>query len=1307
MIGHGGPKTSRTACASTVSAAATRWGWGSALLFLVLAAYGSVVAEEPMRVRVAWGGGSERLWEGVISLSQGTLSEPRPLGIEADEPGSMWLDDGRLMVRQRTARAYDGVDLLVTAPEDARLLVELTAADRFEAPGRIEVPLAGLFEEFYDKPLDARGNRLLVRPAPGDRLRVDFSGNRLVFEPGEAFRFTLRPHLFPLSVGSTVRIRARLVAAGGQKELWSAERDVHAGQPVAIPLEVNLPQQEGVYEVLLTATRNAGWQEAVRSPLRPLSWNKTVAERKVQLLVLSPKGQTLSIDGPGELHRVVEIDPANPRWWERLAKLPQVAKIPRLWKGPLGNGCMKVRQHPLGKLVELSPNSESPDVSWEAYTLPVSRPGRPHVLEVDYPSDVPQTMGISILEPNAAGALMPIGLDSGVDCPAQLAGGDATPRWLRHRLIFWPRTTSPMVLLSNRREHSSAVYGKIRVLAGWDRLPPAPAAEPRRQSERLFAAYLDRPLFPENFSACESLDRWSGRSLDDWTTFYQGGTRLVEYLHHVGYNGLVLSVLADGSTIYPSEILEPTPRYDTGVFFSTAQDPVRKDVLEMLLRLFDRAGLQLIPAIEFAAPLPELEAVRREGTPGSEAVEWIGPDGATWCQTHPTRRGLAPYYNVLQPRVQEAMLAVVQELIGRYGRHPSFAGLAIQLSAHGYAQLPGADWGMDDATIARFERDTQQKVPGVGPERFARRAGFLTGESRRLWLDWRAEQLSRFYRRVHNELTAIRPGSRLYLTGAAALAGTELQNDLRPALPQRTTIADALLRVGIDARHYRDIEGLVFLRPERITPSGNLNAQAVNLEIGRMPDLHRYFRGLSTPGSLFFHQPQEIRIESFDRKSPFKPAYTWLVSQPVPSDWQNRRRFVHSLATLDCQAMVDGGWLLPLGQEESIRNLVAAYRCLPAVRFEEVGSDSSQPVTFRYVTQAAGTFVYAVNDAAFKTTARVRVAAPAGCRLKELTGTRQVAPLKREGNETYWTVELAPYDLVAVRLSAPGVRLSEPQVMLPGAVETVLGQRIEELGARAASLRNPPPLVVLDNPGFEREPAGESQLPGWVVTRRPGVTIGPDKLQRRSGDRSAKISSNGPVACLVSRPFSPPATGRLSMSVWLRAESAARQPPLRLALEGKLGAEDYYRFAQVGLALGGAQGVVPIGTSWAQYVFQVDDLPLQRLTQLRVRFDLMGAGEVWLDDVQLFDLCFSSKEVTELSKLITLAHVTLRNGQVGDCVRLLEGYWPRFLEENVPLQPGVVPLAAPTRNPTTSQPPAAKESPRTGFLDRIRNLLPR
>ena len=87
-----------------------------------------------MQVRIAWGGGPERLWEGTIAVSRGALAHPHLLGIEADEPGSMWLEDGRLVVRQRSPRSYDGVDVTVDAPLDAKLLVKLTAADGGEQP---------------------------------------------------------------------------------------------------------------------------------------------------------------------------------------------------------------------------------------------------------------------------------------------------------------------------------------------------------------------------------------------------------------------------------------------------------------------------------------------------------------------------------------------------------------------------------------------------------------------------------------------------------------------------------------------------------------------------------------------------------------------------------------------------------------------------------------------------------------------------------------------------------------------------------------------------------------------------------------------------------------------------------------------------------------------------------------------------------------------------------------------------------------------------------------------------------------------
>ncbi|MGO8691385.1 MAG: family 10 glycosylhydrolase [Thermoguttaceae bacterium] len=1320
MAGQGRPRASRSQHAAADRLPAACWALAIALVAWWPAEPAGAQGEAPpkddapatatttMRIRIAWGGGAERRWEGTIAVSRGTLSEPRPLGIEADEPGSMWLEDGRLAIRQRSARDNDGVDVLVTAPPDAKLLVNLTAADdaRRGPPVAIPpIPLGDLSGEFINLPLDARENRLRVRRTPGDQLRVRVAGDSLVFSPGEKVRIEVQTHLLPVPDDTKIRLKAQLVSAAERRETWSSQGpEVQAGQAAGIPLVIPLPDREGVYDLNLEAVYASSWPRSVRSSL---SWKRVIVGRKVQLLVVDPRRPAAAAPG-GNLATVDEIDPVGPPWWEIKGKLPQLSRLTLLGKDRMGNDTLRSVPHPLGELAELKPNNASPDVSWEAYTLPVSQPGRPYVVEVEYPSDVPQTLGLSILEPNASGALARIGPDGGVDVEGQPWGG-APPRWLKQRLIFWPRTTAPLLLVSNRRERQPAVFGRIRLLAGWEHLPKAAvAASP---PGRLLVAQLDRPLLAANFSAAEALDAWSGRSLDDWTTFHQGGLRLVEYLQHVGYNALMISVLADGSTIYPSGLLEPTPRYDTGIFFDTAADPLRKDVLEMLLRMFDREGLQLIPALEFASPLPELEAARRG--PAADGIEWVGPDGSTWRQNYTARRGLAPYYNTLDPRVQEAMLGVVRELTRRYAHHRALSGLALRLSADGYAQLPGPEWGLDDATIARFERATGLRTPGAGPGRFAARAAFLTSDDHRgAWLQWRADELHRFYARVRQALAADCPDGRLYLAGAEMLCGAEIQAELRPVLPPKNTLVDSLLLAGIDPRQYQDDPNIVLLRSQRIVPGGRLNAQAIDLEINQMPDADGYFGGLPCPGSLFFHPPQEVRIPSFEQRSPFPAANTSLLMQSVPSSQGNRRRFVRSLSAMDSQVLIDGGWLLSMGQEESLAELVAIYRRLPAVHFAAVGESkvdggTAQPVTFRSATCQGRTYLYAVNDAPFAVTAAVALEAAPGCRLEALADPRHAGTLGQEADGLRWSVELGPYDLAAAVLSQPAVKLSHPQVSIPPAVGAALAAHIQQLGRRAAALRTPLPVRVLDNPSFQRPATAADPVPGWAVSRRPGVTVQLDKTQRHAGGQSVRISSDGPVACLVSRRFDPPATGRLWMSVWLRVADAHRQPPLRLALQGQLDGRDYYRFAAIGQPQTPGRPGIPIAPAWRPFIFQVDDLPLEGLSPLHVRFDLMGPGEVWVDDVQLFDLAFNEPELRALYKLVTLADVNLQNGQIGDCMKLLDGYWPRFLVEHVPLavEPPAGTIAA-----KPDEPPAVDNSadaPHTGLMDRMKNMLPR
>ncbi len=138
-------------------------------LIIFMAAF--VARAEELRLRIAWGGGRERQWQGIATLSEGHLSQPRPLGIEADEPASMYLESSsqtgqqQLIIRQRSSRAYDGFDILADAPLSARLTIQLTAADAPDRPLTVEMPLSDVVEEFVNKDLDGQGNRLLATRA--------------------------------------------------------------------------------------------------------------------------------------------------------------------------------------------------------------------------------------------------------------------------------------------------------------------------------------------------------------------------------------------------------------------------------------------------------------------------------------------------------------------------------------------------------------------------------------------------------------------------------------------------------------------------------------------------------------------------------------------------------------------------------------------------------------------------------------------------------------------------------------------------------------------------------------------------------------------------------------------------------------------------------------------------------------------------------------------------------------------------------------------------------------------------------------
>ena len=219
--------------------------------------------KDALRVRIAWGGGAERLWEGTIAVSQGAISEPRPLGIEADEPGSM-------STTASISSSSSGAPCLRRRryPRDGPAECE---AARATCRCRRRPPRSANRSPAH-RPLQRAAQSTARRPReppPGPPL----AGRPLPRPPGAQVA-RLRP-----ARDATCRNRAPPAAAPRRHQdahqsparrcrhaarVWSTYHDGRAGQPAKPSVEIRLPADEGVYNLVLSAQQGSTWPHPIR-----------------------------------------------------------------------------------------------------------------------------------------------------------------------------------------------------------------------------------------------------------------------------------------------------------------------------------------------------------------------------------------------------------------------------------------------------------------------------------------------------------------------------------------------------------------------------------------------------------------------------------------------------------------------------------------------------------------------------------------------------------------------------------------------------------------------------------------------------------------------------------------------------------------------------------------------------------------------------------------------------------------------------------------------------------------------------------
>jgi hypothetical protein len=1356
-----------------VLALATGWWLPSAVAQEV------VSPERPVTIRVNWGGGKARAWSGSIRLVPAE-GEAHPaediqwqtLCGDADAAATAHAAGSTIFVHEPSRRGGDGVELVIPRWRGARIAVQLFADGDERTASTFEAAVADLVLDAKQQVLDRDGNRLTLKAAPGDGLRVEFlaanatAGNAVaessLFRPGEVVCMAVDPLLPRRSPGAgAVELRMRLRAAAESEplvvqSLLLAEAAATAAEPrlqayQRVQFDVPLPAREGAYDIELEAVERGG-----------LRWSRPLASRTVQVVAVADVAAAPAAENADAWKVIHELDPGSPRLHERLRRLPSVGMsyvpmpampmpsmslpsmsmpnvpipnvpmpnvslpnvpmpklpsvssiVPKL-SGLLAAGHSTVEVHPLGPMLRLPPARSPDEPAWEGIVIAGAQPGMPHLVEVEFPLDQRAVIGVSVLETDAAGTSVEVRSSGGFEVTPPTAAGEASSgagRAVglgRHGFVFWPTTRHPLLLIANPSPHGAAAFGRVRVSAGPLR-PPAKAGGAATRSLAAVAdggrrvhAYLPAPDFFQ-FGALERPASGSGRPFADWKTFLSGGSHAAEWFSAQGVAGAMVVVYRDGAASWPSRLTRGAPRWDSGVTSDAGLDPVRKDLLGMLCRIHAREGLRLVPAVSFDAPLPALETILASGGVEAAGIACVGRDG----KPKQTDGGRGCHYNVLDPRVQQAVEDVVRELAVRIRGAEAVDGLALVLPHDGWMHLPGTAWALDDATFSRFlaevggpSRDTG---PATGGERFLRRAALVEGPLREQWLEWRAGEMARFHSRLADVVAKHGRNVSLHVVPTTLFAAGELAGRFRPSLAAQPADADLLREVGLDPRRITEDRRIVFVSPHVHAAADALLDRSIVDNANRSLGLARGVASAARRGVITLEQPLSMPIDHVVPHGPFGGAAAAVETMPIHAVAEGATRgrpLAESLVASDVEVVFDMGLLF--GRvEPAFGRCLQAFAAIPGGGLE-LSEPLPAPLVVRSRRDQGLTVVSIANAGPAECRAGLTLAGSPSAVIDAVDGTR--LPLDPAGGAV---VPLQAWEVRTLVLDG-GVAVQGARVEYDDEVRRSIATQLTDLGRRRAVLETPRPLDVLDNPGFELVGAGDAAaaeramgggVGGWELVEASRGTVTFVAGANGTAGRAVGFSSINGLSTMRSNPFPPPSTGRVSVAVWLRIPEGDPQPPLRLALEGMQDGREYYRFAPVG----GLAGGKPLTSGWSQFVLQVDDLPAHGLESLRVRFDLLGPGSVEIDGVRVFDLAFDESQRVQLSRRLSVMEQRLAEGDLGSCLIELDTYWPRFLAAFVSDE-AVAALREDSLRPPggPAQPPVSPTERSGSMFDRVR-----
>ncbi|MDP0497183.1 MAG: LamG-like jellyroll fold domain-containing protein [Verrucomicrobiota bacterium JB024] len=630
-------------------------------------------------------------------------------------------------------------------------------------------------------------------------------------------------------------------------------------------------------------------------------------------------------------------------------------------------GTLTVVDSPLGKYLEAEGNLYS------RFHVPfrVEHPGRRHLAVIHYPDDRVRSMEVALIDRNNVSERQ---LHSGVFTGWEYPNSDEMQELA---LDFYPEANELGLIFMTEEKDAPAAVASIDIYE----VPDVASAQPVKdyagpEGARHIGVYFEDPQLAESFG----LQTRSSDAEPD--LFFEGADRCFANMRATGMDVLAYPVAWYDGPLYESQVEPMEPG---------AHRPHPDGYIRYLLHGLERIDAGFIAGFH----LHTLQSLKPDAVrdvaqiyAGEETVYSVYADGTVEMDNVPNHR-LPSLYNPLDPELQDAVVALVGEFADDYGQEPALMGIHLRLAKHKIFWFGSGDTGYNDANIAAFERDTGITLPEVpmNKSRFASRYAWLQQNAWEEWIEWRCEQVARFWKKIAARLRQARPDLRLYVDAG----DFNLLFDYNP-----DAALTRMLESGFDPELYLDDPTIVLgpqlypadyrsesfresrraLRKPGPTVGFNADSRANLLN----PEPVEPWADLPLSWVNFHERYFEDAVGRTDPLEPANPGeypdVEWRISQLSAPRYHALEGQVAAMANLDPVVMTRGGIRTPTkGFEPWFAQWAAAYRALPAVRMEDVPG-LMDPVVARSYDGETGPIFYLLNRLPFPVAGTLELAIP-------------------------------------------------------------------------------------------------------------------------------------------------------------------------------------------------------------------------------------------------------------------------------------------------------------------------------------------